>query len=128
MCPQNVPILTILGHLQIGGVQLRLSSLTYPATNTGANSIGPLVAASGTVATSGTGKLNTGSLIAASSSGGSSITFISSVEDYVVLLEGRKMPVLEGTTMTKLSFEASFDGYVPPVEFPGPRASKWAFH
>ena len=34
------------------------------------------------------------------------------------------MPVSEGIMMPKISFEASFDGSVPSVEFPGPRASK----
>ena len=31
-CPQNVPVLTILGHLQIGRVQLRLQRHTHSTT------------------------------------------------------------------------------------------------
>ena len=49
---------------------------------------------------------------------------ISSVENAAVLSEGSEIPVLEGIMMPKLSFEASFDGSVPSVAFPGPRASK----
>ena len=63
-----------------------------------------LVAASVTFSTSGTGELNTVSLISASSAGGSSIRSISSVENAAVLSKGSKMPVLEGRTMIKLSF------------------------
>ena len=41
-----------------------------------------------------------------------------------LLSEVSKNLVLEGTTMPKLSSEASFDGYVPSAALLGPRASK----